>query len=205
MATAKKTNSAKTKPKKEKSANTEAQFYQDVFDLIEKRGWFALTLPEIAKAARINLAELLKIYPDKVAILSGFGRFMDMQLAEDTVESTEPLKDKLFDMVMRRFDALAPYRAGATRLMEDMQSHPVSAVMLCLETLCGFNRSMALMLDMAGLSTSHPRAILGIIGLKIVYLSTLRSWKHDNSADLSSTMATLDRGINRLIKVLRFD
>lgn len=195
----------KTKPKKSKTGDSQAQFYRDMFDLIVKRGWFVLTLPEIAKATRTNLSELLKTYPDKVSILSNFGRYIDMQLAKDTVESTEPLKDKLFDMVMRRFDALEPYRSGAVRLMEDMQSHPVSAVMLCLETLCGFNRSMALMLEMAGLSTSHPRAILGVIGLKIVYLSTLRSWKHDNSPDLSTTMAILDKGINRLIKVLRFD
>jgi hypothetical protein len=203
MAATKKTRTKKAKQTKPK--NAQAQFYHSVFDLIAQRGWFSLTLPDIAKATRISLAELLQTYPDKVSILSSFGRYMDTQLAQGTVESTEPLKDKLFDMVMRRFDALAPYRAGVVRLMEELQSHPISAAMLCLETLYGFNRSMALMLEMAGISTSHPRAILGVIGLKIVYLSTLRSWKHDNSRDLSATMATLDKGINRLTKVLHFD
>ncbi len=193
----------KSKPKTAK--NSEAQFYHNVFNLIAKRGWFSLTLPELAKAVRVSLPELLKTYPDKVAILSSFGRYVDAQLAQGMYESTEPLKDKLFDMVMRRFDVLTPYRAGACRLMEELQSHPVGAVMLCLETLCGFNRSMALMFEMAGLPISHPRAILGVIGLKIVYLSTLRSWKHDVSPDLSATMATLDKGLNRLIRVLRFD
>lgn len=204
MATTK-TKSAKTKSKKAKTANSESQFYQDVFDLIAKRGWFPLTLSDMAKATGISLSELIKTYPDKGSVLTSFGRYIDIQLAQDTLASNEPLKDKLFDMVMRRFDALAPYRAGTTRLMQDIQSHPISAVMLCLETLCGFNRSMALMLEMVGLSTSHPRAILGVIGLKIVYLSTLRAWKHDDSPDLSATMAMLDKGLNRLIKVLRFD
>lgn len=198
MATAKKKTTKSTK-------KTAGQFYVDFFALVAQRGWFSLTLPEIAKATHHSLSELLKIYPDKTAILVGFGKTIDAQLADGTSQSDEPLKDKLFDMLMRRFDALAPYRAGVIRLLEDMQSHPVSAVVLCLETLCGFTRSMALIFEMAGISTSHPRAILGVMGLKIVYLSTLRTWKHDDSRDLSATMAILDRGLDRLIRVLRFD
>lgn len=198
MASAKK----KTSKASKKSTN---DFYVDFFTLVAERGWFSLTLPEIAKATQHSLSELLKIYPDKTAILIGFGKKIDAQLADDTSQSTEPLKDKLFDMLMRRFDALAPYRAGVLRLLEDMQSHPISAVVLCLEAMCGFTRSMALIFEMVGISTSHPRAILGVMGLKIVYLSTLRTWKHDDSPDLSATMAILDRGLNRLIRVLRYD
>lgn len=211
MAASKKTASKKTKAKKVKPANnkpalnSDAQFYHDVFDLIAKEGWFSLTLPALAKATGVSLAELLKSHPDKSSILTSFGRYIDTQIANNSFESTEPLKDKLFDLVMRRFDALSPFRAGVVRLMEELQSHPVGAVMLCLETLCGFSRSMTLMFEMAGISSSHPRAVLGVIGLKIVYLSTLRTWKHDVSPDLSATMAILDKGLNRLIKVLHFD
>ncbi|NDE91041.1 MAG: hypothetical protein EB059_07910 [Alphaproteobacteria bacterium] len=192
MATAKKT---KSKPQ---------DFYALFFACVEKRGWFALTLPEIARATKTPLPELLQRFPDKADILTAFGQSIDVQLAQNVNESAEPLKDKLFDMVMRRFDALAPYRKGIVRLMDDMQAHPVSAAMLMLETLCGFHRSMILMMEMAGISTAHPRAMLAAMGLKIVYLSVLRTWKQDESADLSATMAILDRGLDRLIKLLRF-
>lgn len=193
------------KKSKKASGKSGGDFYQRFFALVEKRGWFKLTLPEIAKATGISLSQLLETYPEKSDILTQFGHMLDAQLAQNVSDSDEPLKDKLFDMVMQRFDALAPYRAGLLRLIEDMQTHPISAVVLCLETVCGFNRSMALMFEMAGMSTSHPRALLGVVGLKIVYLSTLRTWKHDDSADLSATMATLDRGLNRLINVLHFN
>lgn len=192
------------KKSKKTSGKNGGDFYQRFFALVERRGWFKLTLPEIAKATGISLSQLLETYPDKSDILTQFGRALDAKLAQNVTDSDEPLKDKLFDVVMQRFDALAPYRAGLLRLIEDMQTHPISAVVLCLETVCGFNRSMALMFEMAGISTSHPRALLGVVGLKIVYLSTLRTWKHDDSADLSATMATLDRGLGRLIGVLRF-
>ncbi|MDX1923578.1 MAG: hypothetical protein SFW65_10680 [Alphaproteobacteria bacterium] len=192
--------------KKTKTAKKNApDFYARFFALVEKRGWFALTLPEIAKATGVSLSQLLETYGDKSEILTQFGKKLDVQLAHTAVSSDEPLKDKLFDVVMQRFDALAPYRAGLIRLVEDMQSHPISAVVLCLETVCGFTRSMALMFEIAGISTTNPRAVFGVVGLKIVYLSTLRTWKYDDSADLSATMATLDRGLTRLVSMLRFD
>ncbi len=200
-----KTNKKSKKTAGKNNGDFTHNFYGRFFALVEKRGWFKLTLPEIAKATGISLAQLLETYPEKSDILTQFGRALDAQLAQNVTDSDEPLKDKLFDMVMQRFDALAPYRAGLLRLIEDMQTHPISAIVLCLETVCGFNRSMALMYEMAGMSTSHPRALLGVVGLKIVYLSTLRTWKHDDSADLSATMATLDKGLSRLINVLHFD
>lgn len=196
--------------KKNKSAQKKPDdFYKAVFDLIETRGWFALTLPDIAKATGINLCELLQRYADKTDILRGFGRMLDEALAkyaeQNAASETDLLKDKLFDMVMCRFDALATYRAGVVRLLDELRAHPLSGSILCLETLCGFNRSMRLMLEMAGLSTTRPSAILAMMGLKIVYLSTLGTWKSDQSTDLSATMAVLDRGLGRLVKVLRAD
>ncbi len=205
MAAAKKTKTAKPKTTKSGAMPFAQNFYGKFFELVEKRGWFSLTLPEIAKATGVSLSQLLEAYCDKSEILTQFGKKLDAQLAQNTVSSDEPLKDRLFDVVMQRFDALAPYRAGLLRLIEDMQSHPISALVLCLETVCGFTRSMSLMFEMAGISTTSPRAVIGVAGLKIVYLSTLRTWKHDDSADLSATMATLDRGLARLISILHFD
>ena len=200
---------AKAKPSQskapKKSASPAQDFYAKFFKLVETRGWFSLTLPEIATATGVGLPQLLERYPDKSDILNGFGRTLDLQLAQDVTISDDPLKDKLFDLVMQRLDALRPYRGGILRLIGDIQAHPVSAVMLGLETMCGFNRSMALMLDMSGKPISHPSVVLAVMGLKIVYVSTLRTWKHDESADLSATMAILDRGLNRLIKVLHLN
>lgn len=191
--------------KKTKAAKKNApDFYARFFALVEQRGWFALTLPEIAKATGVSLSQLLETYGDKSEILTQFGKKLDLQLAHTAVSSEEPLKDKLFDVVMQRFDALSPYRSGLIRLIEDIQSHPISTVVLCIETLCGFTRSMALIFEMAGMSTTNPRGVIAVAGLKIVYLSTLRTWKHDDSADLSATMATLDRGLARLVSILRF-
>ncbi len=74
-----------------------------------------------------------------------------------------------------------------------------------LAALCGalrLRRSMALTLEAARLSSSGLRGAVRIKGLALVYLSTLRVWLVDDSADKARTMAALDRrlrGVESLI------
>lgn len=123
------------KKSKKTSGKNGGDFYQRFFALVERRGWYKLTLPEIAKATGISLSQLLETYPDKSDILTQFGRALDAKLAQNVTDSDEPLKDKLFDVVMQRFDALAPYRAGLLRLSRICKPTP-SARWCCALKRC---------------------------------------------------------------------
>lgn len=186
-----------------KTALTPDKFYEMLFTLVEKRGWFALTLPEIARATKTKLPELLQRYPDKNAVLIGFARLLDSKMAEMPLDDSAPIKDRLFELFMQRLDALRPFRAGVIRLMHELWQQPFSTALLGLEAGCTPSRSMIIMLDLAGVSPSKPFNLLAAMGLKIVYLAALRTWKDDESLDFSPTMATLDRALERWLKLTR--
>ncbi len=58
-------------------------------------------------------------------------------------------------------------------------------------------RSMAWMLEAAGVSAAGLRGTLRAKGLAAVWLYALRAWKTDDSADLAGTMAALDKALDQ--------
>jgi len=165
------------------------------FELAEQRGWRDLSLAEIAQAAGLPLSEVYPIFASKQAILDGFaGRIDAAMLAERGEGLDTPARDRLFDVVMRRFDALAPYKPGLAAILQDQLRDPLAAC-------CGLGRlgrSMATTLETAGFSTTGCRGALRVKGLSAIYLSTLRVWLRDDSEDMAKTMAHLDKQLARV-------
>ena len=116
-------------------------------------------------------------------------------LAETPTDGT--IRDKLFDLLMRRFDALQAHRAGVVALLRALPSEPPTALLLA----CATRRSMRWMLETAGASTAGLRGTLRVRGLVAVWVWTLRAWERDESADLSGTMAALDAALRRADRV----
>lgn len=162
--------------------------------LAAERGWAGLALADIAAAAKLSLAELYALYPSKTAILVALSREVDRQvLAGLEPGGDESTRDRLFDLIMKRFDALTPYRDGLAAVARCAGRDPVAAV-------CGLEqlaRSMALTLEAAGVSSSGLAGALRTKGLGVIYLATMRDWFRDDSADKSRTMAALDARLRR--------
>jgi AcrR family transcriptional regulator len=164
--------------------------------LAAERGWRDLSLAEIADAAKLPLSVVYAEFPSKQAILNALSRRIDAAvLAGGEAEASEgAARDRLFDVLMRRFDALDPYRGALGNVAYDQARDPVSA--LCsLEQL---GRSMACMLEAAGLSADGLRGALRVEALGLTYLAVLRVWLRDDSPDKARTMAALDRNLGRL-------
>jgi len=162
--------------------------------LAAERGWANLALADIAAAAKLPLADLYASYPSKTAILAALSRSVDRRvLAGLEGGSEESTRDRLFDLIMKRFDALAPHRDGLAAVARDAGRDPLAA-------LCGLGplaRSMALMLEAAGVSSSGLAGALRTKGLGAIYLATMRDWFRDDSADKARTMAALDARLRR--------
>ena len=129
---------------------------------------------------------------------------VDAAVLAGTVEDlTSTPRDRLFDVLMRRMDALQTDRAGVLRLLHDLPRAPLVAVFLA-QRLPG---AMAWMLEAAGLDAGGPSGALRAKGLGVVWLAGLRAWEKDESEDLSATMAALDRALDqadRVARMLRF-
>lgn len=163
--------------------------------LAAERGWRGLTLADIAEAAKLPLSKVYPVFRSKSAILNGLRRQVDAAVMADCDRDADEggARDRLFDVLMRRFDALQPYKDGLGNVIYDQSRDPCAA-------LCGLSRlsgSMALMLEAAGISSSGPCGALRVRGLSAIYLATLRDWLRDDSADKAQTMAVLDRRLRR--------
>jgi AcrR family transcriptional regulator len=169
------------------------------FALLAEQGWTGLSLVALAARADLSLVLLHRQLPDRRAILRGLSERVDeAMLAIDPRELGElPARDKLFELIMRRFDALAPYRAGLVRLAADARRDPA----ILLLTLCRLDRSMRWMQELAGLRAHGLRARLQRRGLTALYLQALRTWLADDSGDHAKTMAELDTLLRRFERI----
>jgi len=157
-------------------------------------GWRRITLSDIAKAAGVPLAEVRSHFPAKVCILTGLQRRVDRAvLAAGPVDRAEPVRDRLFDLLMRRFDALGPYKEHLGRVLRDSLADPVDVIV----GGTGLLPSMAMTLDAAGIPSSGLLGLAKADGLGLVYLCALRVWFGDDTPDLGRTMAALDKGLGR--------
>jgi AcrR family transcriptional regulator len=164
--------------------------------LAAERGWRDLSLAEIADEAKLPISKVYPVFSSKQAILNAYSRRVDAAvLAAEEPEAREGgARDRLFDVLMRRFDALGPDHEALGNVICDQARDPLSA--LCsLRQLC---RSMACMLEAAGLSAAGARGAVRVKALGATYLATLRVWLRDDTPDKARTMAALDRNLGRL-------
>ncbi|MBX6322877.1 MAG: TetR family transcriptional regulator [Rhodospirillaceae bacterium] len=158
------------------------------------RGWRDLSLADIAAAAGVPLAQAYALFPSKQAVLEGFLADIDRVVLErGAPEPGETAHDRLFDAVMRRFEALTPHRPALRVILQDTRRDPLA--LLC--GVGGFLRSMAATLEAAGIASDGLGGLLRAQGLGIVYLQTLRVWLQDETPDGARTMAALDRNLRR--------
>ena len=169
--------------------------------LAAQKGWRDLSLAEIAAAAKLPLSKVYPVFPSKPAILRGLSRRVDAEvLAGEDEEAREgSARDRLFDVLMRRFDSLGPYKEAIGHIVYDLGRDAPAA--LCASAQ--FRRSMACMLEAADLSADGVRGSLRVNGLGLIYLDTLRAWLRDDSPDLARTMAVLDRNLRRAEGLIR--
>jgi ubiquinone biosynthesis protein COQ9 len=155
-------------------------------------GWTRLTIVDAARAAGVSLAEARARFPGKLALLRRFGALLD-QAALAATPAEGPPRDRLFDLLMSRFDAMKPHRAGLRALLRHLPGDPALVVALS----CATRRSMRWMLQAAGISTVGLRGELRVRGLVAVWLWALRAFERDATDDLAPTMAALDSALQR--------
>lgn len=178
-----------------------ARVSEAAMTLADQRGWNNVALVDVARAAGVSLTELYRHCRSKRRLLIAFTRHVDRQVLGDTdpEDLEEPAKDRLFELLMHRFDLLKPHRAGIRSVLECYARDPAQA----LGGLAQLRRSMRSMLEAGDISTAGVRGELRLQGLCAIYLYTLRTFLDDESEDLSRTMATLDTALRRIERPAR--
>jgi AcrR family transcriptional regulator len=162
--------------------------------LLEEREWNTVSLPDIAAKAGMSLAELRSAYPSKGAVLSGFARRIDQSVLKPAPEiDGQPARERLFDVMMRRFEALKPHKAAIRSARRGLMSDPLAA-----SAWNGVEVTSAQwMLAAAGIKESGPYAALKAQGLALIFARVLGTFLDDSDPDLTKTMRDLDKQLRR--------
>lgn len=159
--------------------------------LIAEKGFAEVALRDVAEAAGLGLAELYRVYPDKVALVAAFLARIDAEVLAGTPSRTDPeetARDRLFDAMMRRYDAQRPYREALAAIRRAAARDP----MLALAMGPALRRSMAAMLEAASVPSEGLSGALRQNGLLAIHYAVSRVYDKDETTDLSKTMAALD-------------
>jgi len=172
--------------------------------LVGERGYAAVTLCDVAEAAGLGLAELYRLYPDKPAMVAGLLARIDADVLAGVPRHRDPeetARDRLFDVLMRRYDSLKPHRDAWRSLRAAALRDPV----LALSLASSVRRSMAAALEAAGLSSDGLTGALRQNGLLAIHYVVSGTFDRDQTSDLSPTMAALDsrlKGAEKLAQLI---
>ena len=171
-------------------------------ELLAERHFEEIGLSDIAARAGVSLAQLRDEFASTLAILAAHIKATDRAvLAADLSDmDEEPPRERLFDVLMRRLEVLAPHREAVRSLLRSARRNPPLA--FALNGLA--TRSQQWMLTAAGIEASGPRGALRAQGLTVLFGSVLRTWVHDDDPGLARTMAALDRALARGQRVAGF-
>ncbi len=161
--------------------------------LAAEEGWDDVSFEQIMLAAQADIAEAREYFDDKTDILTAYGRRLDRQVI-DNVSFGEGMseREKLFDLLMGRFDVLNENRGSVLSILNSFRGDPKQAVV----SLPHLARSMSRTMEAAGIEAEGAGGAVKVTALIGVYLYVVRTWKEDDSADMAKTMAALDKALD---------
>jgi AcrR family transcriptional regulator len=161
-----------------------------LLSLAAERRWEEVTLQALAERAGMTLSTLRAAYDGRLSVLADFVRRTDERVlaAVDLDMAEEAPRERLFDVLFSRFEALGPHRQAVRNIGEAARRDPLLALEL--------NRigvgSMAWMLTAAGISSTGGAGLLRAQALALVMARVIRVWLEDKDPGLARTMAELD-------------
>ena len=165
-------------------------------ELASEQRFEEISIRDICKAAGVSLADFRDAFPSKGAVLAGFSRRIDRAvLTQDGGElADESPRERLFDILMRRLEAMAPYREGLREATAWIRRDPAAALAMN-QVVVG---SMRFMLEAAGIEVEDGAAgAIKLQGLALAWARIVGVWLEDDDPGLSRTMAELDRELTR--------
>src|SRR3954471_24810403 len=162
--------------------------------LAEKR-FDQIGFGDVSARAGVSLASARSEFGSTLAVLAAHMKDLDRKVLAggegDMAE--EPPRERLFDVLMRRIEVMAPYRAATRSLMKSASCNPGLA--FALNGLAV--RSQSWMMTAADIDAAGPRGMIRAQGLAALFASVLRTWVDDEEEGLARTLAALDHALAR--------
>ncbi|MDF1721223.1 MAG: hypothetical protein P1U65_11155 [Minwuia sp.] len=160
-------------------------------------GWRNVTLYDIARESGMDVADVVDAVGGRMGVVRHLAARADqaMLAAVDDDWPDEAIRDRLFTLLIARFDHLKGHREGLRAILSSLPTDPGGAIALMAGP---GQRAMRLALEAAGISSAGIAGTLRMKALGLAYAQTFRTFLDDDSPDLSRTMAALDKSLSRL-------
>jgi AcrR family transcriptional regulator len=145
----------------------------------------------VAARAKLTLAEVRAEFGSTFDMLAAWMRQVDNQVLAggDPDLADASVRERLFDVLMRRLEALDDDRAAVRSLGRSMRCDPLLALGLNRLAL----RSQQWMLAAAGIDSAGLKGQVRAQALVLLFGRVIGVWLRDTDPGLARTMAALDR------------
>lgn len=162
--------------------------------VISRDGWPRARIDAVARAAATHVDAVAAVAADRWDALRGLDlRLERIALAEASSDPDESVRNRLFALLMARFDAMQDQRDFARRLHAAARADPALALFV-MTLVPPMLRRLG---EAAGVDAGGLLGPLRIAALSALYVQVARVWLADDSVDLSATMKALDGALAR--------
>lgn len=155
--------------------------------------WREVTLLRLADAANRPVSDL---YGASLGdALDCVEEAFDRAIADnmDQLDPAQSVRDRLFELIMRRFEAMEPHRAAVMAMEQGGDRDPT----LMAAAHQRHVRCARWVLALAGLEADGMTGQARAQGLGVIIGQARAAWRGDDGGDFNKTMASLDKNLRR--------
>src|SRR5690606_525007 len=155
--------------------------------------WREVTLTKLADAANRPVSDYYgaSIGEAVDCVEEAFDRAIGDNL--DKLDDSQSVRDRLFELIMRRFEAMEPPRAAVMAMEQGQDRDPT----LMAAAHQRHVRCARWVLAIAGLEADGMTGQARAQGLGVIIGQARAAWRGDTAGDFAKTMASLDRNLRR--------
>ncbi|MBI3437365.1 MAG: hypothetical protein HY054_01705 [Proteobacteria bacterium] len=156
-------------------------------------GWRDLTLLDLARAAGRPVSDFYGASLGEAidCVEEAFDRAVADNL--ENFDAGQSVRDRLFDLIMKRFEAMEPHRAAVLAMEAGFDRDPI----LLTAQHQRHVRCARWVLALAGLEADGMTGNARAQGLGVIIGQARAAWRGDDAGDFAKTMASLDKNLRR--------
>jgi hypothetical protein len=155
--------------------------------------WRTLTLLDLARAAGRPVSDFYGASMGEAVdcVEEAFDRAISDNL--EALDASQSVRDRLFDLIMKRFEAMEPHRAAVLAMEAGLDRDPI----LLAAQHQRHVRCARWVLALAGLEADGMTGNARAQGLGVIVGQARSAWRGDDAGDFTKTMASLDKNLRR--------